>query len=79
MDEIDKEVDKIEREIMGLQCKTPEGCDHAVWPLGVADPFKPNSRHEVIRWDYFNETHIFLGNDFDSVEILKGIEILYSI
>lgn len=71
MDEIDIEVDKIEKQIMGLACKTPEGCDHVIWPMGVSAPYKPNSRHEVIRWDYFNSTHIFLGNDFESVEDLK--------
>lgn len=72
MDKINVEIERLEKTIVELACKTPDGCESLVWPLGVAPPYKPTSRHEVIRWDYFNQTHIFLGSDFESVEELKG-------
>ena len=73
MDEIDLKIKQIENEIVNLSCKSPDGCESSVWPLGVAPPYKASNRHEVIRWDYFNQSHIFLGNDFESVEEMKGI------
>lgn len=64
MDEIDSEINRIEKNIMQTVCETPEGCDSLVWPLGVPSPYKAINRHEVIRWDYFNASHVFFVNDF---------------
>lgn len=72
MDEIDSKIDQLEQNIMETACDTPEGCDSLVWPLGVPQPYKPTSRHEVIRYDYFNLTHLYFGSDFDVVEELSG-------
>lgn len=72
MDEINAEILKIEKNILETVCYTPEGCDSLVWPLGVPSPYKPKTRHEIIRYDYFNHTHIFLGGDFDVVNELTG-------
>ncbi|CAF0897050.1 unnamed protein product [Brachionus calyciflorus] len=70
MDEIDKEIEFIEQDMMITACDTPEGCDSLIWPLGVPPPYKPTSRHEVIRFDYFNLTHLYFGTDFDVVTIM---------
>lgn len=77
MDEIDKEIDKIEKNIMSTACDTPEGCDSLIWPLGTSAPYKPTSRHEVIRYDYFNLTHLYFGTDFDVVCELPGIFFIW--
>ena len=68
MIQIEKTISNIEKDIYEMVCQTPDGCDSLVWPLGVPPPHKPANRHEVIRWDYFNATHLFLGTDFDVVE-----------
>ena len=73
MDEINAEIDSLEKNIMETACDTPEGCDSLIWPLGVPPPYKPTSRHEVIRHDYFNLTHLFLGTDFDVINELTGL------
>lgn len=73
MDEIEAEIDKTEKSMREIICETPDGCDSLIWPLGVPEPYRPKSRHEVIRWDYFNATHLFLGTDFDTVEEMTGI------
>ena len=57
---------------METVCFTPEGCESLSWPIGTPAPFKPSSRHEVIRFDYFNSTHVFLGTDFDVVNKFTG-------
>ena len=55
-----------------MACESPEGCNGITWPLGVPSPFHPNNRYEVIRWDFFNETHIYLEGDFDVTNELSG-------
>jgi hypothetical protein len=72
IDEIEAEINRIELNIAETACNTPEGCNSVTWPMGVPAPYKASSRHEIIRWDYFNETHVFLGTDFDTATQMKG-------
>ena len=72
MDKINHDIAKIEQDIYETVCQTPAGCDSLVWPLGVPEPYKPINRHEVIRWDFFNLTHLYFGTDFDVVEEMSG-------
>lgn len=67
MAEIENNIKKIEENIMETVCETNAGCDSLVWPLGVPEPYKAKNRHEVIRWDYFNSSHVFLPNDFENI------------
>ncbi len=39
---------------------------------GVEKPSKPETRFDLIRWEYFNETHIFYENDFSNIATLQG-------
>ncbi len=73
MDEIQSEIERIEDDILETVCMTPEGCNSLVWPLGVPEPYKPLNRHEVIRWDYFNSSHVFFLTDFDVVNEMTDI------
>ncbi len=43
---------------------------------GVDPPVVPKTRFEVIRWDYFTETHIYLDNEFTNVRPLIGEKII---
>ncbi|KAH9518485.1 hypothetical protein Btru_016921 [Bulinus truncatus] len=54
----------------------PGGRDSISWPIGVPEPYKPKNRFDVIRWDYFTETHIFFQDDFTNVKELIGIDKL---
>lgn len=72
IDEIEAQILKVEENILETVCFTPEGCESLSWPMGTPTPFKPTSRHEVIRYDYFNRTHIFLGTDFEVVSKFTG-------
>ncbi|CAF4155604.1 unnamed protein product, partial [Adineta steineri] len=63
IDEMTRSISKYEKTIENLSCYAPEGCGNIPWPVGVPPPFKPTSRFDVLRWDYFNETHIYLKTD----------------
>jgi hypothetical protein len=64
---------KYEESIERSSCYAPEGCGTIQWPLGVPPSFKPPTRFDVLRWDYFNETHIYLKTDNDVIDPMKGI------
>jgi hypothetical protein len=65
---------KYEETVDRLSCYSTEGCGNIPWPIGVPPPFKPPTRFDVLRWDYFNETHLFLKNDNDVTEKMKGLK-----
>ncbi|CAF0890604.1 unnamed protein product, partial [Didymodactylos carnosus] len=69
--EIKQDIIKHEQNIEQLSCYAPEGCNEIPWPVGVPPPFRPSTRFDVLRWDYFNETHIYLETDNDVVGIMK--------
>lgn len=54
-----RKIVQYEQTIENLSCFSIEGCGKTGWPLGVPSPFKPPTRFDVLRWDYFNQTHIF--------------------
>jgi hypothetical protein len=70
---------KYEETIEHLSCYSTEGCGNIPWPVGVPPPFKPPTRYDVLRWDYFNETHIYLKTDNNVVDQMNGLlDELYS-
>jgi hypothetical protein len=70
IDKLEDEIDSIEKNILDMACYAPDGCNGITWPLGISQPHKPLSRFEVLKMDYFNETHIFFDNDFNVVNEL---------
>jgi hypothetical protein len=62
---------KYEETIENLSCYAMEGCGNTPWPVGVPPPFKPPTRFDVLRWDYFNETHIYLKTDDTVIDPMK--------
>lgn len=71
IDEMTASIAKYEENIDDLSCFAPEGCGNIPWPLGVPAPFKPPTRFDVLRWDFFNETHIYLKTDDAVIEPMK--------
>jgi hypothetical protein len=62
---------KYEETIENLSCYASEGCGNIPWPVGVPPQFKPPTRFDVLRWDYFNETHIYLKTDETVIDPMK--------
>ena len=75
INEMTQEITKYEETIESLSCYAPEGCGNIPWPSGVPAPFKPPTRFDVLRWDYFNETHIYLKTDSEVVDRLKRMNL----
>ncbi|XP_013394634.1 chondroitin sulfate synthase 2 [Lingula anatina] len=72
--ETKQQIDALQKSIINISQLTPDPNEHAGWPVGVQQPFRPKNRYDVLRWDYFTEKHIYLKGDFSTVEELKGID-----
>lgn len=73
IDEMTISIAKYEDTIEKLSCYASEGCGNIPWPVGAPPPFKPPTRFDVLRWDYFNETHIFLKTDHDVLTLMTSM------
>ncbi|CAF0896535.1 unnamed protein product [Rotaria sordida] len=71
INEMTQSIKKYEETIERSSCYAPEGCGNIPWPVGVPPPFKSPTRFDVLRWDYFNETHIYLKTDNDVIDLMK--------
>lgn len=68
-----------EEAIERSSCYAPEGCGNIPWPVGVPPSFKPPTRFDVLRWDYFNQTHIYLKTDNDVINLMKGLFLKFNL
>ncbi|XP_059159159.1 chondroitin sulfate synthase 2-like [Physella acuta] len=70
------QIQEMKDNILYMSQFAPGGRDSISWPIGVPEPYKPKNRFDVIRWDYFTETHIFFQDDFTNVKELIGVDKL---
>ncbi|XP_078572025.1 chondroitin sulfate glucuronyltransferase-like isoform X2 [Branchiostoma floridae x Branchiostoma japonicum] len=68
------EIENIKAQIKNLSHKTPEGEAGLTWPIGINPPFKPQSRFDVLSWDYFTETHLYTCPDGAPKCELQGVD-----
>lgn len=53
---------------------TPGGRNSITWPVGSPSGNVPTNRFDVLRWDYFTDTEIYLHSDFSNVKKLDGAD-----
>jgi len=46
------------------------------WPIGLQNRVRPMSRFDVNRWDHFDDTVMYLTNDFSNINTLNGVDKL---
>ncbi|KAH0621190.1 hypothetical protein JD844_022248 [Phrynosoma platyrhinos] len=54
-----QEIQQLQLEIQNTSSLSADGALSATWPIGIAPPFQPKTRFEVLRWDYFTEESAF--------------------
>ncbi|XP_065565321.1 chondroitin sulfate synthase 2-like [Artemia franciscana] len=74
IDTLDEKISDLRSAIVSMAQVAPGGVAALTWPIGSPPRSKPASRYDVIRWDYFNETHIFLDKESSVVKCLVGVE-----
>ncbi|XKL59141.1 hypothetical protein PGB90_000157 [Kerria lacca] len=74
LQQTDKQIAFFRKSILEKSSFTPDGIDGVTWPVGNQPGSKPNDRFDILRWDYFTETHVYLSNDFNNLRRLNEAE-----
>lgn len=64
----------LQAEIKNVSVVAFEGNRSAHWPVGVNPPFEPQSRFEVLKWEYFTEEEIYSCIDGNPKCELQGVD-----
>ncbi|CAL7941243.1 unnamed protein product [Xylocopa violacea] len=69
--EIQEKIFNIRKSILNMAHLGPPQERNISWPIGNQRGNKAAGRFDILRWTYFNETHIFFNTDFSIVQELK--------
>lgn len=72
--QVEKDIETLREAIVKTAKYTPKSDQDVSWPIGNHPPHKATNRFDVLRWTYFNMTHAFLDNDFNTVRELDTSE-----
>lgn len=70
------DISQIRKSVLKMAKFTPGGVNSVTWPVGNQPGNKPITRFDVLRWDYFTESHIYLTNEFNTLRRLNEAEKL---
>ncbi|CAB0029709.1 unnamed protein product [Trichogramma brassicae] len=65
---VQEEMDLIRKNIIKTFEFTPKNKFDLTWPIGNQPRNKAFNRFDILRWTYFNQTHVFLNDDFGTVK-----------
>lgn len=69
--EIQKKILNIRKTILNMQNLGPLQQRNVSWPIGNQPGNNAIGRFDILRWTYFNQTHLFLNTDFSTIQELK--------
>lgn len=69
--EVQRKISDIRKSILSMAPLAPAEGRNVSWPIGNQPGNKFAGRFDVLRWTYFNETHVFFNTDFSTVQELK--------
>ncbi|XP_050729542.1 chondroitin sulfate synthase 2-like [Eriocheir sinensis] len=75
LQQLNRSIEEYRREIQATRPQAPTIKREDTWPEGSAPPHHPATRFDVIQWDTFNSTHIFLPDDFHNTKPLVGADL----
>uniref|UniRef100_A0A1B6C963 Hexosyltransferase n=1 Tax=Clastoptera arizonana TaxID=38151 RepID=A0A1B6C963_9HEMI len=67
-------IEELRHSIVNISYSTPKGRKGVTWPIGNQPPTIPATHFDILRWDYFTLTHVYLDNDFSNLKPLTGAE-----
>ncbi|RLU24985.1 hypothetical protein DMN91_003077 [Ooceraea biroi] len=69
---IQKRITDIRKMISTTAHLGPTNQRNVSWPIGNQPGNRPLGRFDVLRWSYFNESHVFFETDFVNIQELRG-------
>ena len=62
--------------ILKMAKLTVDGERSITWPVGNQPGNKPITRFDLLRWEYFTQSHIYLTSEFNTLRKLNEAEKL---
>lgn len=73
MKKIDQDVETLGGKIFdSFKYSTNLTIKDSTWPIGNQKENKALGRFDILRWNYFNESHILMSTDFENIRDLSG-------
>lgn len=69
-----QDIATLRHSLVNMSELTPGGWSSVTWPVGIPSGIVPTNRFDVIRWDYFTDTEIYLDSDFSNGKKLEGAD-----
>lgn len=69
---VHKQINDIRKVISATAHLGPPNQRNISWPIGNQPGNRPLGRFDVLRWSYFNMSHVFFETDFINIQELKG-------
>ena len=69
-----QDIATLRHSLVNMSELTPGGLSSVTWPVGIPSGIVPTNRFDVIRWDYFTDTEIYLDSDFSNGKKLEGAD-----
>ncbi|ELT90607.1 hypothetical protein CAPTEDRAFT_220988 [Capitella teleta] len=70
---LEDKLQKVHQEIFDISPKSPDANTSMSWPIGIDPPLSPRTRFDVISWEFFTETDLYLHSDIVNTKPLTGV------
>ncbi|XP_050537031.1 chondroitin sulfate synthase 2 [Daktulosphaira vitifoliae] len=74
LDKANINIKELRKSIVTESILEPPGFGKVSWPVGSQPGNTPISRFDVLKWDYFSETHLYLDSRLSNVRLLNKAE-----
>lgn len=68
------EIEKLRRSIITESVLEPPNFRKVTWPVGSQSGSTPSTRFDVLKWDHFTNTHLYLDSRLSNVRPLNEAE-----
>lgn len=68
------EIEELRRSIMVESVLEPPNFGKVTWPVGSPPGSTPSTRFDVLKWDHFTDTHLYLDSRLSNIRPLNEAE-----
>lgn len=68
------EIKELRRSIVAESILEPPNFRKITWPVGSQPGSTPSTRFDVLKWEYFTDTHLYLDSRLSNIRLLNDAE-----
>lgn len=69
-----QQIEELRRSIVAESVLEPPGFGKVTWPVGSQAGSTPSTRFDVLKWEHFTETHLYLDSRLSNIRPLNEAE-----